>query len=367
VRLRSRPRPPALALVFALFLFPLALSSCYLTEQASRYLALHGRAVPVATALADPRTSPAVRSFLERVARIRSFAEANFGLRQTKNYSSIVMLDSDRLATVVSACAELSFDTYEWSYPFLGKLPYRGYFDPKEAATEAARLRKAGWDVISRPVDAFSTLGWFSDPLFSFMASYGESDVADTIIHEMTHATIWSHGHDQFNEELATFVGGEGSLLYLASAYGPDSPELKRATEDRADAEAFSAWLRGTADELQTLYSSSLPPDEKRAQKAAIIAARAAAFKEQSSQLFHGDAYRTFPMDRLNNAYLDLYRLYEGEPDLYRDFYQKVCGSSMRRFIEAVSRIAKQGGDPRVGMRRALASLPGAGQSTSQP
>jgi predicted aminopeptidase len=334
------------------------LSSCYVTEQGFHYLSLRSRAIPVAQALADPRTSPQVRTFLERVARIKVFAEAQFGLKQTKNYTSIVMLDSDRLATVVSACAELSFDTYEWNYPLLGKLPYRGYFDPKEAAAEAALLRKKGLDVITRPVDAFSTLGWMTDPLFSFMSSYDEADVADTIIHEMTHATIWSNGHDQFNEELAVFVGGEGSLIYLASVYGPDSPQLKRATVERADADAFSAWLRGTAAELQTVYSCALPPAEKRARKAQIIAARAAEFKVKYSELFRGDAYRDFPMDKINNAYLDLYRLYEGEPGLYRDFYSKLCESSLRIFVRKVSRIVKAGGDPKAAMRRALAELP---------
>ena len=211
----------------------------------------------------------------------------------------------------------------------MGRLPYRGYFDPKDAAAEAAHLRKKGLDVITRPIDAFSTLGWLTDPLFSFMASYDEADVADTIIHEMTHATIWSNGHDRFDEELATFVGGEGSLAYLASVYGPDSPESRRAEVERADAAAFSAWLRGTAEELETVYSSALPPSEKRERKAGIIAARAAAYKAQYSELFKGEAYRNFPMERINNAYLDLYRLYEGEPDLYRDFYEKLCGSSL--------------------------------------
>lgn len=183
----------------------------------------------------------------------------------------------------------------------------------------------------------------------------------------MTHATIWSHVHDQFNEELATFVGGEGSLLYLKSLYGADSPQLQRAVEDREDSAAFSSWLRGTAAELQVVYASSLSPSEKRARKAEIIAARAAAYKERASALFHGTAYRDFPMGKVNNAYLDLYRLYEGEPDLYRDFYRKVCDSSMRRFIEAVSRIVKEGGDPKAGMRRALAAATGEEPATGRP
>ena len=341
-------------LLILLFLVA-GLSSCYVTEQGFHYLSLRSRAVPVDKALADPHTSPAVRTFLERVRRIKAFAVSQFGLKQTKNYTSIVTLDSDRLATVVSACAPLAFDTYEWSYPLVGKLPYRGYFDPKEAAAEAKRLRKKGLDVITRSVDAFSTLGWLSDPLFSFMASYSEADVADTIIHEMTHATIWSHGHDRFNEELATFIGGEGSLIYLASVHGPGSSEEKKAREERADEDAFAAWLRGTAAELQTVYTSSLPPAEKLARKVRIIAQRAIAYKSYAT-IFHDEGYRNFPMEKINNAYLDLYRLYEGEPELYRDYYEKICGSSLSIFVRKVGRIVKAGGDPKEAMRRELAA-----------
>lgn len=338
-------------------------SSCYVTQQGSRYLALRSRAVPVARALADPRLLPATRALLDRASAARVFAVAELGLKETKSYQSIVELDSDRLATVVSACDELSFKRFLWSYPLVGKLPYRGYFDPKLAEIEAARLRKLGLDVIARPVDAFSTLGWLADPLFSFMASYDEADVAELVIHEMTHATIFLKGKrpgaEQFNEELATFVGREGSALYLARKYGPDSAALAGATRSRADAQAFAAWLRGTATELEAVYSSEAAPEEKRRRKAEVIAARAVAYKAAYDGLFATDRYRDFPMERINNAYLDLYRLYEGEPELYADYYDKVCGRDMRRFIKAMSRIAEGRGDPKEAMRRELGEAGG--------
>jgi len=150
---------PAILAALALGAAALLLSSCYVTEQAAHYLALRSRAVPAAKALADPRTSPATKALLERAAEARAFAIGELGLKETKNYTSVVELDRDHLATVVSACAELSFDRYLWTYPVVGRLPYRGYFDHAEAEAEAARLRKLGLDVISRPVDAFSTLG----------------------------------------------------------------------------------------------------------------------------------------------------------------------------------------------------------------
>jgi hypothetical protein len=95
---------------------------------------------------------------------------------------------------------------------------------------------------------------------------------------------------------------------------------------------------------------------EKRAQKAAIITSRAIEFKAEYAQHFLTDRYKDFPMEKLNNAYLDLYRIYEGEPELYKDYYEKICASSMKRFIEEVEKIAKRGGDPREGMRKELAA-----------
>jgi predicted aminopeptidase len=339
--------------VFAIGLF---LSSCYVTAQGAHYLGLRAKAVPVAQALADPQTSPEVRLLLERADEVRSFAIHDLGLKETKNYTSIATLDSDRLVTVVSACAELSFDRYLWRYPLVGKFPFRGYFIPGEAQKEVARLKAKGYDTIARPVEAFSTLGWVTDPLFTFMAHYSEADIAELILQETTHATIFVKGEGNFDEEISAFVGGQGSLLWLESKYGQNSPQVDELRKQRADDAAFSAWLRKTAEELQTVYSSELTTFEKRAHKAAIIASRAAEFKNEYTQHFGCDDYKDFPMETLNNAYLDLYRIYQGDPELYKDYYERICASSMKRFIAEVARIATHGGDPRKGMRKELAA-----------
>ncbi|MDP3178769.1 MAG: aminopeptidase, partial [Spirochaetaceae bacterium] len=221
------PRPRRFARCATALAAAFLSTSCYVTEQGSRYLTLISRAVPVARALDDPKTDAALRDLIERAQAAARFAVDELGMKRTRNFSSIVELEGDRLATVVQACAELSFDRWLWSYPVVGKLPYRGYFDPEEARAEAARLKSLGKDVIVRPVDAFSSLGWLPDPLFSPMAAYDEAEVAELVIHEMMHATVFLKGNgagvEQFNEELATFVGREGAMLALASIHGPDS------------------------------------------------------------------------------------------------------------------------------------------------
>jgi predicted aminopeptidase len=347
------------------------LSSCYEVSQGLRYLSIRSGAVSMDRALAEPGMSPELRLLLERAQAARRFGQGELGLKETRSYTSVVRLKADRLATVVQACAELSFTRHLWSYPIVGALPYRGYFDPAEAEKEAARLRAQGLDVIARPVDAFSTLGWMADPLFSFMSSYSEADIADLVLHEMTHATIFLKGaradSSQFNEELATFVGREGSLLYLSKAYGPGSREVSEARAEREDAAAFAAYLAGTAAELEAVYSSSLSDGEKRRRKAEVIAARAGLFKEDYSRLFKGEGYRGFDMARINNAYLDLYRIYEGESSLYRDFYDRLCRGDMRLFIQRVAAIARLKVEPKAEMRRLLAAEPPAAPRVAAP
>ncbi|MDP3177929.1 MAG: aminopeptidase, partial [Spirochaetaceae bacterium] len=129
-------------------------------------------------------------------------------------------------------------------------------------------------------------------------------------------------------------------------------------------ARAFAHWLRGTATELGAVYDSGASDDEKRARKARIIAERAVAFAEAYDGLFETESYRLFAMAGLDNAYLDLYRLYEGEDSLYEDYYREVCGSDMRRFLENVSRIAskakgRRGDDPKAAMSSELQKIRG--------
>ncbi|GAB1483267.1 aminopeptidase [Treponema sp.] len=341
----------------------LLLSSCYEMREGLRYLSILSKAKSIDSVLSNPDTSVELRLLLERARDARLFAVADLGLKETKNYNSVVILDADRLATVVQACAELSFTRYLWSYPVVGKMPYKGFFDPEDAKKEAARLKKQGYDVIARPVDAFSTLGYFADPLFSFMSTYSEAEIAELVIHEMTHSTIFLKGNrsgaEQFNEELATFVGRTGAKIYMAKVNGSDSKAVNRGQADSADARAFSTFLADTAKELEAVYATNVSDDEKRKQKAEIIASRAVLFKKESEALFKGELYKDFSMDKINNAYLDLYRLYEGESALYKDFYVKRCDGDLKIFIQTIARIVDgTKGDPRIAMRQELEAGP---------
>lgn len=349
-RKRISARIAALAAGFAgLCLF----SSCYLTAQGARYLSIVAGAESAERLLGDPGTDDATRKLLETALAARTYAIETIGLKNTKNYRSLAKVDSDHLVTVVQACAELSFDRYLWNYPLVGKLPYKGFFDPKDAATEAERIGKLGCDVIRRPSDAFSTLGLLPDPLFSFMKAYDEYEVAELVIHEMTHATIFLRGAKagNFNEELATFVGRQGALDFIASRRGKDSEAYASASAGIGDARAFSAFLGRSAKILEEIYASGLKEDEKRAAKSRVIAERAATFLRDRASMFSREGlarYGGYPMDKVNNALFDLYRLYEGEPELYAGYFEKRCASELSNFIRRL----KAAKDPAAELRK---------------
>ncbi len=327
----------AFAILAALPLF-----SCYLTSQGFRYLEILAEARPAPEVLADPDTDPETRRLVETAQEVERYATEVLGLRRTGSYRSLARVPSDHLVSVVQACASLSFRRHYWNYPFVGPLPYRGYFDPGQARREAARLRELGLDVVVRRADAFSTLGVFADPLFSFMTRYPEVRIAELVIHEMTHATIFIRGAraGNFNEELATFVGRRGALGFLEARYGIDSPEYRDAVVSFADDEAFASFLRETARILGELYDSVLTDDEKRSGKAAVIAERAARFASGGHGLSERSRARAFPMGSVDNAFLDLYLLYEGEREAYVRYLETGCGGELSLFIRKLREAA---------------------------
>jgi predicted aminopeptidase len=332
-------------------------SGCYTLKQGAAMLGYLGKARPVETLLSG--ASDADAEFARRVADIRSFALEDLGLRMTTNYTKYVDIDRDYLAAVVSASADDSFARHEWWFPLVGSVPYKGFFNPDDARRERAKLEKKGLDVWVRGVDAFSTLGWFSDPLYSYMKDYPVHRLADLIIHESLHATVYLKNQAQFNEELAEFVGSEGARLYIEKTFGKDSDESRSIAASDGDSAAFLSFIRGLIADLELLYVRDIPREEKLHEKAEIIRAAKTRFTETYDAVFQSDNYRGFSDLPINNAYLELYRLYYEEDGYFRDLYLR-AGSDLPRFIAAAKtlRSAKPGDDPKALLAKAL-GLPG--------
>ncbi|MDR2793363.1 MAG: aminopeptidase [Treponema sp.] len=330
---------------------PLVFSGCYILKQGVILLGYLSKAVPLETIAINPDE----RGFVDRVQDIRRFAKEELGLKQNKNYTTYVAIDRNYLAAVVSADQPDAFVRYEWHFPIAGAVPYKGFFKVEDARSEAEKLRKKGLDVWVRGVDAFSTLGWFKDPLYSYMKSYPVHQLADLLIHEQLHATVYLAGQSQFNEELAEFVGGEGARLYMEKTFGSDSPEYRAMLDGKADGAAFVAFIHELIAGLDALYQGTLPREETLREKERIIARAQERFAAEYQQRFIGENYRFFSSMTINNAYLELYRLYYAGEDYLASLYER-AGKDLPRLIAAAASIkgAGKNGNPRMALEAAL-------------
>ena len=319
-------------------------SGCYTIKQGVTLLGYLNSAVPLEQADDE--------QFVRLVTDIRKFAAEELGLEMSKNYTRYVELDRNYLAAVVSASARDSFSRHEWSFPVVGRMPYKGFFDVQDARREREKLEKKDLDVWIRRVDAFSTLGWFTDPLYSYMRNYSPAELAGLIIHESLHATVFIKGQVQFNEELAEFVGTQGARLYIQMRYGEDSEQYREIFTSEEDYQNYVAFIQGLAAGLEALYSSDVSREEKLAEKERIISEAQERFDREYESRFSSDNYRGFSQMSINNAYIELFRLYHAQDNFFADLYER-SGQDLRAFIAAAKTITARG-DPRVQLENAL-------------
>lgn len=298
----------------------------YLTKQGSYLLRYSSGTESVDDLLKSASTPSDLREFLQEVKEIKHFAVESIGLRDNGNYTRYKSIDKDYLVDVVQACDAVSFTPYQWSYPVLGRLPYKGFYERADAVAEAERLKKQGYDVIVRMVDAFSTLGFTRDPVYSFMMKHSPYELGSTIMHEQTHATLWVKGQTDFNEELADFVGETGALEWIVQRYGQESAEYRSALNEKADSEKLVAELKRLGESLQEVYDSPIPRAYKLELKSQLINA----FRRR----------RDLP---INNAYLSLYSLYTDDVPLLRSLFRERCGSDLKTFMLVMEALAKKG------------------------
>jgi predicted aminopeptidase len=345
---------PALA-VGILFASGCASQVGYLAKQGGYLLRTTTGTRPLKSVIADASTPSETREFLLRVQDIKAFAVQSVGLSNNDNYTRYKEISRDHLVDVVQACDAASFDAYMWDYPFLGRLPYRGYYEKPDADQEASRLRTIGYDVIVRPVDAFSTLGFAKDPVYSFMKGYSAFQIASLIIHEQTHATLFLKGQPDFNEEMASFVGDEGAFEWLKHTYGEDSSEYRGAVDEKADADLFVSLLQGLSGRLRAVYAGGMAREEKLRQKAQIIEEFRRTMIGSNAPRFRTPQYGNLGTITLNNAVLSLYSLYSDDIPLLRSWFETRCEGSLKRFMESMKELASHG-DVKAQLRAAQGS-----------
>lgn len=285
---------------------------------------------PIAEVLAEPDLDPKVRAKLELVGRARELAR-EIGLTPGDSYQTYVALDRPFASIALSAAPKDRLEPYLWHFPIVGRVPYKGFFDRAQAEEERTALAADGYDTYLREVDAYSTLGWFADPVLSPMLRRGDASLVDTIVHESTHATIFEKGNADFNEGLATFVGGEGAILFLSRSQGADSPAAKALAARLADQERFTAFLEELFADLDAYYGGAASPTEKIAGRDA----RMALWQERLRKEPVGN-FRRYAEMPWNNAFLLSLKLYLVDLGRFRRLHEGLGGdiAATIRFLE---------------------------------
>jgi len=345
LRRNSSIRYSFIRILFAL-VFTIMFSGCYLLTQGKYLLKYQFASKPIKKMIKDTTLSKKEQKLFYEVERIRAFAEDSIGLKRNKNYTRFVRTDSSYLLAMLSAADSASFETKTWCYPFFGCFPLRSYYRIEDAKKEAARLAEKGFETDIQKVDGFSTLGIFSDPLFSFMTDYSVFALSNFIFHELTHATVYFGKDVQFSEELAVFVALKGSLWYLMTYYGEESKEYKNAVALNKDHDTYIKLLRDIYKKLDTLYNSSVSRELKINCKKEIVSDFKAHLKNDYDSIFSSEWYRGIEKLSFNNAFLAVRMTYTLDLKVFQKLYDK-NDTSLKKVLAFVISLKKKKKSPK--------------------
>ena len=291
----------------------------YLTRAGIEQTVILEARKPIAKILLDPATSPATRQSLQLVLDARDFA-ATLGFKAAKTYTTYADVGRDTLLLVLSASPRNCLCPHTWKYPIVGRIPYKGFFDPKMARKESARLEARGYDVYLRPAGAFSTLGWFNDPLYSTAMSEDSVELVATVMHEISHNTLYVKSATPFNESFAQLAGYRAAEHFFRQRGSVEAAD--RAARRWLDEVVLSGYYAELSQRLDSLYAAatdSVAVDVGRSEMG-----RWAREQLQGSVGAALGTYTIGPMAErpINNARLIASTIYRTRLDLLERWYQ---------------------------------------------
>ncbi len=326
-------------------LFVASPMGCYLSRAAYEEAKILAGRKPIARLVADSSTPAAEREKLQLVLAARTFARDSLGLTPKETFTRYTRLNRDTLVLVVSAAYPDRLARKTWWFPIVGRFPYKGYFDFNDALRSADGLRAEGFDVSVGASSAFSTLGWFNDPVVSTTLRLDSLSLTNTVIHEIAHTTFFAKGQVVFNESFATFVGGRGAIEFYRT-YG-DTVMLARAERDWADDRILGAFWAALYAELDSAFAAHPDSLDRGGAKQARLAAREAIYAKARTQLVDSIVPQLASYSpawaravALNNAVLMARRVYATGLDDFEMVYRRE-GQSVPAAVRRIVELAK--------------------------
>ena len=300
-------------------------SLSYYTQAIGGHMKVMSKARPLSDWLADPATPAELRQRLETARRIREFASRELGLPDNKSYLAYADIERAYVVWNVFAAPQFSVEPKQECFPFTGCVSYRGFYSEDDARKHAARLREAGYDVYVGGVPAYSTLGWFDDPLLSTFIRYPDAQLARLIFHELAHQLVYKKGDTTFNESFAVTVEEEGVRRWLE--HEKRAGELDAFQAAQARKREAAQRVAQARERLAAVYRMDLPDEQKLEHK-----------RGEWQRL--RERYPTLP-EEPNNAFLASVALYT---ELVPSFERLLArAGSLERFYAEVRKLAKSG------------------------
>lgn len=338
--------PAPFARLALLLVFTQAVTGCstvgFYRQAVSGQLAIMRSREPIQQLLEDGQLSPALHAKLQLVQEIRKFASEELDLPIQDQFTSYVDLGRPYAVWNVFATPEFSTQPMEWCFPIAGCVSYRGYFGEQDAEGYAQQLRSAGLDVYVGGVVAYSSLGWFSDPVLSSFITRADWQLASLVFHELAHQLAYVPGDTDFNESFATAVEMEGLSRWLTYKYPlPEQGTLRTEVETfRARQAQFVLLIRQTTQDLEELYAAGGDPMELRSLKRQRLDELREDYVRLRAQWAGYGGYDQWFEGPLNNAQLATVTLY----NRYLPFFQRLLGKqseNLGAFYTEVKKISK--------------------------
>lgn len=288
---------------------------------------------PLHQVITDPATAPRERGKLSLALEARRFAVDSLGFRNAgEAYTTLARLPSDTLALVLTAAPRDRLELHTWWFPVVGRVPYRAYFSERRALAAREEMEERGFDAFVRPTAAFSTLGWFADPIYSTLLRLDEVALVETIFHELAHNHLFLSGQGRFNESYATFAGNAAAIVFFCGrdGGGPDTVWCRRALDRWEDARAVSRFMMELESDLRDIFArDDLPRDERIRLRDERYHEAFLTFRDQVRPGLAVGGYAVLAAEPLNNATLLARSLYFQRLDDFHRLWMEEWGGDL--------------------------------------
>ena len=342
-------------------LFLTSFSACsntkYLIDTSLNQWQIFNRAIPIEDALKNPYTSSKTKEAILLIQDIKKFSVEELGLEAMYNYNTYVQLDAEFVNWVIIASHPIYLKPREWKFPIIGKIPYIGFFTEEKAKKYLMELKKDknNWyeingkkyppDVHMRGSNAYSTLGWFSDPIYSSMISKSIFNMANITIHESVHSTFFIPSQMAFNERIASFIGLKGSLKYIQKKYGVSHEIMKHAKRSILKNKVFYTFI----NEATSMYKKTIETKTRKNTNNALQAKKK--FFKNLPKLYSrihrdfglGNATKKYTnnLSKWNNANMISHGTYLLDFSPFEKLYNR-CNKDLKLFIQTIKRAYKK-------------------------